>query len=81
MFEHWAQHYTAQGRRAFAIPTGASDGIGVWGYFYATEELATDCRRVGISPQHILCATGSGGTQAGLSVGAHYHLPEAAVWA
>ena len=80
LFEHWEQHYAAQGRRAFVIPTGASDGIGVWGYFQASEELAADCRRVGISPRHILCATGSGGTQAGLSVGAHYHLPEAAVW-
>ncbi|WP_372862150.1 1-aminocyclopropane-1-carboxylate deaminase/D-cysteine desulfhydrase [Spongiibacter sp.] len=77
---HWQSHYQAQGRRAFVIPTGASDAIGVWGYFKASEELAADCQRSGISPRHIICATGSGGTQAGLSAGAHCYIPGAQVW-
>ena len=64
-----AQRIQAQGRRPFLIPTGASDGIGVWGYIAACEEMAQDFRAAGITPGHIISATGSGGTQAGLSAG------------
>lgn len=63
------QQLEAEGRRPFLIPTGASDGIGVWGYIAACEELREDFRAAGISPGHIVSATGSGGTQAGLSAG------------
>lgn len=80
LLRHWQDHYRAAGRTPFLIPTGASDAIGVWGYFRAAEELARDCAQQGISPAHILCATGSGGTQAGLSAGAHFHMPAASVW-
>lgn len=80
LLEKWRQHYAAARRRAFIIPTGASDAIGVWGYFSACAELADDCQKAGIAPSHIVCATGSGGTQAGLSAGAHYYFPKASVW-
>ena len=72
--------YQRRGHRAFVIPTGASDAIGVWGYFSSAGELADDCQRVGIHPQHIVCATGSGGTQAGLTAGAASFMPTAQVW-
>jgi D-cysteine desulfhydrase len=69
-----------QGRNPMVIPTGASDGIGVWGYIAACEELKQDFADHGISPGHIVCATGSGGTQAGLTAGcALFDLP-ARVW-
>ncbi|WP_226661278.1 D-cysteine desulfhydrase family protein [Microbulbifer aggregans] len=71
LFAHWAQHYEALGRRALCIPTGGSDGLGIWGYIRAAEELAEDCHRHKIEPEHIVCATGSGGTQAGLTLGGH----------
>ena len=71
IFQHWRDHYHQAGNRAFLIPTGASDEVGVWGYIRASEELATDFQTHGIRPGHIIVATGSGGTQAGLSVGAH----------
>ena len=64
-----------QGRRPFVIPTGASDGLGVWGYLNASEELAADFRAHGIRPRHVVLATGSGGTQAGLAAGLHLHAP------
>ncbi len=67
----WRDHYRQSGAKAFVIPTGASDEIGIWGYVRASEELAGDFQSHGISPHHILLATGSGGTQAGLSVGCH----------
>ncbi len=57
------------GRKPWFIPTGASDGIGVWGYVRAAEELLADCAAAGFRPDAIVHATGSGGTQAGLLAG------------
>lgn len=64
-----AKQYAAQGHKAFFIPTGASDEIGLWGYLAACEELKHDFTRLGINPEFVVTATGSGGTQAGLIVG------------
>lgn len=61
--------YAEQGRTAHIIPTGASDEIGIWGYVACAGELSTDFREHAIAPEVIVCATGSGGTQAGLSLG------------
>ncbi|HUH36940.1 MAG TPA: D-cysteine desulfhydrase family protein [Spongiibacteraceae bacterium] len=80
LFDETQQWYARQGLRAFAIPTGASDGIGVWGYVAASEELGRDFAAQGISPAHILCATGSGGTQAGLVAGNQLFDLGAQVW-
>jgi D-cysteine desulfhydrase len=77
---HWQQHYREQGFQPWFIPTGASDGIGVWGYVKAAEELAADMQACGIESADVVCATGSGGTQAGLTLGAHLHQVPARVW-
>lgn len=63
-------HYRQQGRKPWLIPVGASDGHGVWGYIGCARELRADFDRAGISPDSIFHATGSGGTQAGLTAGA-----------
>ena len=68
------------GRKPFVIPTGASDGIGLWGYVAASEELRDDFIRHQIQPKHIICATGSGGTQAGLTAGVELYGIDAKVW-
>ncbi|MBT8148423.1 MAG: D-cysteine desulfhydrase family protein [Pseudomonadales bacterium] len=68
-FAQRAADCRAEGKRALAIPTGGSNGVGIWGYIAATEELLADCALQGIEPAAIVCATGSGGTQAGLTVG------------
>jgi len=65
----WEQHYLQTGAKPFSIPTGASNGTGLWGYIAASEELAADFSQHGIAPGHIVSATGSGGTQAGLVAG------------
>ncbi|WP_373080165.1 1-aminocyclopropane-1-carboxylate deaminase/D-cysteine desulfhydrase [Zhongshania sp.] len=72
--------YAKGGRKAFIIPTGASDAIGVWGYVQACAELKEDFRRCDIDPKHIICATGSGGTQAGLTAGVSAYAIDAQVW-
>lgn len=63
--------YSNNGIKAHVIPTGASDGVGVWGYVGCAQELAHDFAKWQIRPSHIVHATGSGGTQAGLTLGAH----------
>jgi D-cysteine desulfhydrase len=80
LFAQCQAHYAGQGRKALAIPTGGSDGIGVWGYIAACEELAADFSAAGIGQAHIVTASGSGGTQAGLTLGAALHQLPATVW-
>ncbi|MEH6583606.1 MAG: D-cysteine desulfhydrase family protein [Halioglobus sp.] len=80
LFLHWQQHYADLGRKALVIPIGGSDEIGIWGYIAACEELAADMATAGIDQAHIVTASGSGGTQAGLTVGAAVHGLPAEVW-
>lgn len=80
LLQYWHDHYQQQGRRPFVIPTGASDGIGVWGYLNCARELRADFRSAGIAPAYIFHATGSGGTQAGLSAGTRLYQLGAQVW-
>ncbi|MGS2722372.1 D-cysteine desulfhydrase family protein [Porticoccus sp. GXU_MW_L64] len=79
ILSHWQNHYQNQGNKAWVIPTGGSDGIGLWGYVSCAQELADDIAQAGITPAAIVCASGSGGTQAGLTVGAAnaigHHIP------
>ncbi len=80
LLQHWQEHYGLQGDKAFTIPIGASDGIGIWGYIAAAEELAEDMARAEIDSALWVTASGSGGTQAGLTLGAHLHGVSAQVW-
>jgi len=73
LFAQWQNHYAALGNKAYSIPTGGSNGTGMWGYIAAAEELSEDFRRNDISPQVIVHATGSAGTQAGLMLGCQLH--------
>ena len=60
----------------FFIPIGASDEVGLWGYIAASEEMKKDFERLGMTPDYIVTATGSGGTQGGLLVGSElFDLP------
>ncbi len=80
LLEQWRAHYAERGALAHVIPTGGSDGTGLWGYLAAAEELAADMRAAGIEAAHWVCATGSGGTLAGLSLGAELLAAPATVW-
>jgi len=55
----------AQGRKPYAVPFGASDGLGALGYALAAEEIVS--KRPDAA--WIVHATGSAGTQAGLLAG------------
>lgn len=79
IFANIEAEYAEHGHKAWSVPTGASDGVGIWGYIHACEELRHDFKSAGIAPKHIVCASGSGGTQAGLTVGALAHHLDAQV--
>jgi D-cysteine desulfhydrase len=62
-----------QGRKPYSIPEGASSALGAWGYIRAAEELAQDMAQLAEGRQRrttIVVAAGSGGTAAGLILGA-----------
>jgi D-cysteine desulfhydrase len=80
LFESCQARYAAEGRKALAIPTGGSDGIGIWGYIAGAEELGRDLVDAGIPRAHVVTASGSGGTQAGLTLGAALHGLPVTVW-
>jgi D-cysteine desulfhydrase family pyridoxal phosphate-dependent enzyme len=60
----------AAGRRAYVIPVGGSSGIGVFGYVSGTAELVDQLAEAGVRPSRLYYASGSRGTQAGLTLGA-----------
>lgn len=64
-----AAELESKGRKVFRIPIGGSVPVGVAGYVSAFIEIMKDQDRLGLSFDHIIHASGSGGTQAGLVVG------------
>ena len=69
LFQYWSAHYDKNDHSVYCIPTGASDGVGLWGYYHAAAELKNDFLARNIKPELVCCATGSGGTHAGLALG------------
>lgn len=72
-FAATVQDYAQKGSKAYCIPTGASDGVGLWGYIGTAKELKADFVEHNIAPKTLVCATGSAGTQAGLTLGSRIH--------
>lgn len=60
----------AAGRRPYVIPVGGSSGIGVFGYVSGSAELVDQLDEAGVRPSRLYYASGSRGTQAGLTLGA-----------
>lgn len=60
----------ARGQRPYVIGVGGSNGVGATGYVVAMLELVEQLRVTGPRVDHILFGSSSGGTQAGLVLGA-----------
>ena len=60
----------AQGRKPYVIPVGGSNGIGATGYVIAIFELVEQLKSLNQHVDHIVFGTSSGGTQAGMALGA-----------
>ena len=65
-----AEELRAAGHRPYVIPYGGSNPIGASGYVAAMEELLSQCAERDVHFDQIVLASSSGGTQAGLAVGA-----------
>lgn len=65
-----ADRVRADGGVPYVIPEGGSSATGAWGYVACAEELAADLAALPPRPTTILYACGSGGTGAGLEIGA-----------
>jgi len=73
IFEREADSLREFKRRPYIIPEGASNALGTWGYIRAMEELAADIAslpNIADQPVTIINPAGSGGTTAGLILGA-----------
>ena len=62
-----AKRLVERGRHPYVIPEGGSNAIGAWGYVGMLDELVE--QGYGGRIRHIVCATGSAGTLAGLHLG------------
>ena len=64
-----AEEFRGEGRRPYVIPGGGSNPIGALGYVNAAQELVAQASDMGLRIDHLVHATGSAGTQAGLVAG------------
>ena len=73
-----ADEVAALGRKAYVIPGGGSNALGALGYVSCAEEILAQTYELGLRLDHIVCASGSTGTHAGLIcglVGNNSHIP------
>jgi D-cysteine desulfhydrase len=59
----------AEGRTGYIIPGGGSTPLGSLGYVACAEEILSQAFDLGLAFDHVVCASGSAGTHAGLLVG------------
>jgi len=67
--ERLADELRQQGKKPYIIPGGGSNPIGALGYVNAALELLAQANAMGLRIDHVVLATGSAGTQAGLVTG------------
>ena len=58
-----------QGRTPYVVPYGCSNQLGATGYLHAALEIAHQVEMIGVGLTHVVHASGTGGTQAGLIAG------------
>lgn len=64
-----AEHVLVRGGKPYVIPGGGSNAVGALGYVNCAIELVQQANNVGLRIDHVVHATGSAGTQAGLVAG------------
>ncbi|GAB6280935.1 MAG: D-cysteine desulfhydrase [Thermovirga sp.] len=71
--EEVAESYKSEGIKPYIIPLGASDALGSLGYIDAMGEIKAQSEKMGVAFDHIVFATGSGGTLSGIVAGCLVH--------
>ncbi len=69
VIEEIAEQKRADGKKVYTIPGGGSNATGALGYVNCAFEMLGQVNNSGMKIDHIVTATGSAGTQAGLIVG------------
>jgi len=69
IMEQIREQLEREGKKAYVIPEGASNGLGVFGYYLAMEEIVAQQARMSVRFDAIVVAVGSGGTYGGLFLG------------
>lgn len=69
ILERIADRLRAEGRRPYVVPYGCANRLGAIGYLNAALELSEQAAAQGLTITHLVHATGTGGTQAGLIAG------------
>jgi L-cysteate sulfo-lyase len=64
-----ADRFRSEGRRPYIVPYGCANRLGAIGYLNAALEIAEQIAARELEINHLVHATGTGGTQAGLIVG------------
>ena len=64
-----AHEIRASGGTPYIIPGGASNPVGALGYVDCAEELLQQCEEQDVAFDHVVLASGSAGTHAGMAVG------------
>ena len=67
--EAFAESLKAKGKKPYVIPGGGSNPIGALGYVNAALEITHQINGMGLKATHLVLATGSAGTHAGLIAG------------
>ena len=70
-----AEELAKHGHKSYFIPCGGSNALGALGYVNCVREFTEQAQQAGIQIGHIVSATGSGGTTAGLLLGAKLYQP------
>ncbi len=60
----------AEGKKPYHIPVGGSVALGALGYVDCAREIFSEALEMGVKIDRIVCTAGSGGTMAGLVLGA-----------
>jgi len=69
VFRKLETSYKTSGITPYSIPEGGSNALGVYGYLDCYREIMDQCSSIGIKPEFVYVAIGSGGTFAGLQAG------------
>jgi L-cysteate sulfo-lyase len=67
--EAFAETLKAAGKKPYVIPGGGSNPLGALGYVNAALEMTYQINEIGLKATHLVLATGSAGTHAGLIAG------------
>lgn len=64
-----AESVAAAGGKPYIVPGGGSNALGALGYVSCAEEILAQSFEMSLPIDHVVCASGSGGTHAGLVAG------------